>query len=244
MYSFLEIADWGLLQSTKSCAIFNDGRGQNKQATRTATSRPRLLSPRPALPRGQRRAGHASSLPGRDDSQRTLDINEVAFAREPRTVPPDPRKVARATQWTKTTKLTIHYSTVNPALPTLTRHEAETPVTPFRAAARTSTPRTLPTGTCCVNGAPLLARVLQAASIRWRALRCCGTRCEHAGDLFPWRRCHLQCERRTGHLPGRRFDEDSDEQATPPLSQAGASTRTATSKPRLLSPRPALTDAL
>ena len=34
------------------------------RATRTATSRPRLLSPRPALQRGQRRAGHASSLPG------------------------------------------------------------------------------------------------------------------------------------------------------------------------------------
>ena len=39
-------------------------------------------------------------------------------------------------------------------------------------------------------------------------------------------------------------DEDSDEQATPPLSQAGASKRTATSKPRLLSPRPAPADAL
>ena len=76
-----------------SCACL---KGSNKETaipinrdtnapTRTATSGPRLLSPRPALPRGQRRAGHASSLPGRDDSQRTLDINEVVFTREPRT---------------------------------------------------------------------------------------------------------------------------------------------------------------
>ena len=33
-----------------------------------------------------------------------------------------------------TTQTHNHYSTVNPALPTLRSHEAETPVTPFRAA--------------------------------------------------------------------------------------------------------------
>ena len=40
--------------------------------------------------------------------------------------------------------------------------------------------------------------------------------------------------------PARRCDEDSDRQATPPLSRASAATRTATSRPRLLSPGRAL----
>ena len=47
------------------------------------------------------------------------------------------------------------------------------------------------------------------------------------------RRALRRGQRRAGHassLPGRRCDEDSDGQATPPLSRAGASTETATSR--------------
>ena len=62
---------------------------------------------------------------------------------------------------------------------------------------------------------------------------------------IPVNRAHAppQGHRRAGHassLPGRRCHEDSDEQATPPLSRTSAATRTATSRPRLLSPGPAL----
>ena len=49
-------------------------------ATRTATSRPRLLSPGPALRRGQRRAGHASFLPGwrcSNDEQATPPVSRA-----------------------------------------------------------------------------------------------------------------------------------------------------------------------
>ena len=65
----------------QTVALVSDKRRQTKDTTeqrlttlkssmdaayeRTATDRPRLLSPGPALRRGQRRAGHASSLPGR-----------------------------------------------------------------------------------------------------------------------------------------------------------------------------------
>ena len=130
-----------------------------------------------------------------------------------------------------TTQTHNDYSAVNPALQTLRSHEAETPVTPFHAADEDSDER-------AQRDEGPLAAMRNKRRREDQHLRQTGGACVRQA---PPNERHNGAEADDIKMVnGFSLRTDSDGQATPPLSRAGAETRTATSRPRLLSPGPAL----